>query len=468
MSRSGLVVVALVLVGCTVGPDYRRPAVPAPADFRGALAPAAAASLGDLAWWQMFADESLQSLIGEAVTRNYDVQIAATRILAARAQVTIARSGQFPDVNASAGATYSRTEGQLSPVQSREIIAPSGGLDFSFEIDLWGRFRRGTEAARADLLATEEARHFVLTTLVSDIASAYFLMRSLDEELAIARGTLDSRVGSLRLVTLRAEGGVAGLIDLRQAEILVATAAQTIPDIERRIEQAENVISVLLGRLPGPIARGRPLGGQITAMDVPAGLPSSLLERRADVRQVERQLAAATARIGVAKADYFPRVLLTGAAAAGALTLNGHTFGPQGLFSLGPSISVPIFNAGRVTAGVRAAEARAEAAMLEYQYVVLQAFRDVSDALVEYRKRREARVQQEALTVAARETTRLAGIRYTGGVTPYLEVLDSERQLFDAELGLVRLQRDELLAVVRLYKALGGGWQGSEAGERGL
>jgi outer membrane protein, multidrug efflux system len=454
-----LVVAAVLLAGCTVGPDYRRPAVPTPADFRGAMAPAAEPSLGDLAWWQVFPDETLQALIREALAQNYDVQIAAARILDARAQVTIARSFQFPDVNASVSAPYSRAEGTLAPLQFRETIEPAGGLDFSYEVDLWGRFRRNSEAARAELLGTEYGVRFVITTLISDLGSAYLRLRSLDEELLIARRTLDSRLGSLDLVTQRERGGVAGLIDVRQAEILVAGAAQTIPDTERLIEQTENVISILLGRLPGPVPRGRPLGEQIVATAVPAGLPVRLLEQRPDVRLAETQLAAASARIGVAKADYFPRVFLTGAIGVGGLVLNGQTFGPQGLFSILPSVTVPIFNSGRVGAGVEAARARAEAAVLQYQQTILIALQDVSDALVEHRKRREARAQQETLTVAARETTRLANIRYTGGVTPYLEVLDSERELFDAELVLVRFQRDELLAIVRLYKALGGGWQ---------
>jgi multidrug efflux system outer membrane protein len=269
---------------------------------------------------------------------------------------------------------------------------------------------------------------------------------------------LAARRGSLELVNLRERGGVAGLIDVRQSEILVVAAAQTVPDLERQIEQTENVISILLGRPPAAIPRGRPLGAQIVATAVPAGLPVRLLEQRPDVRQAETQLAAATARVGVAKADYFPRLFLIGSMSASGLVLNGQTFGPQGLFSVLPSVTVPIFTAGRVSAGVQAARARAEAAVLQYQPTILAALQDVSDALVEYGKRREARAQQEALTVAARET-QLANVRYRGGVSPYLEVLDSERQLFDAELGLVRLQRDELLAVIRLYKALGGGWQ---------
>jgi multidrug efflux system outer membrane protein len=454
-----LVATAALLAGCTVGPDYRRPAVPTPADFRGAMTPAAEPSLGDLAWWQIFSDETLQALVREALAQNYDVRIAAARILDARAQVTIARSFQFPDVNASASAPYSRAEGTLAPSQFRETIEPAGGLDFSYEVDLWGRFRRNSEAARAELLGTEYGARFVITTLVSDLGSAYVRLRALDEELEIARRTLDSRLGSLDLVRLRERGGVAGLIDVRQSEILVAGAAQTVPDIERQIEQTENVISILIGRPPAPVPRGRPLGAQIVATAVPAGLPARLLEQRPDVRQVETQLAAATARIGVARADYFPRVFLTGAIGAGGLVVNGQTFGPQGLFAVLPSMTLPIFNSGRVGAGVEAARARAEGALLAYQQTILTALQDVSDALVEHGKRREARAQQEALTVAARETTLLANLRYTGGVTPYLEVLDSERQLFDAELGLVRLRRDEVLAVVRLYKALGGGWQ---------
>jgi multidrug efflux system outer membrane protein len=459
MRRLALVAPALLLTACTLGPDYTRPAVDTPPDFRGAMQPATEPSLGERGWWQLFPDEALQALLREGLAANYDVRVAATRILDARAQVTIARSFQFPEVRCIASAPYQRVEGDLSSLQTREIFSPSGGLDFGFELDFWGRFRRGTEAARAELLATEYGRRFVVSTLVSDLASAYFLLRGLDEELEIARRTLDSRTQSLRLVRLREEGGVAGLIDVRQSEILVAGAAQSVPDIERRIEQTENAIAILLGRAPAPIPRGRDLRGQVASTDLPAGVPAALLERRPDVQQAEQVLAAATARIGVAKTDYFPRVFLSGAVQAGGVMINGQMFGPQGIFSVLPSFTLPIFNAGRVGAGVDAAQARAEEALLQYQQVIVNALRDVSDALVEYRKRRESRVQQEALATAARDTLRLANIRYSNGVSPYLEVLDSERELFDAELGLTQLQRDELLAVVRLYKALGGGWQ---------
>jgi len=291
------------------------------------------------------------------------------------------------------------------------------------------------------------------------VAASYFQLRSLDGELEVSQRTLAARQDSLRLVSLRERGGVAGLIDVRQAEILVSQAAEAVVETQRQIEQTENAISVLLGRNPEAVPRGRPLLQQISAPIVPAGVPSSLFERRPDIRAAEAALAAATARIGVAKADFYPRVFLTGAAAGGGLLIDGRWVGPQGLFSIGPQITLPIFNTGRTQAGVDSAEARAEQALAQYQQTIQQAFREVADALVEQRKRREFRIQQQALVTSAADTSRLANIRYRGGVSSYLEVLDSERQLFDAELGLVRSNRDELLAVVRLYRALGGGWQ---------
>jgi multidrug efflux system outer membrane protein len=248
-------------------------------------------------------------------------------------------------------------------------------------------------------------------------------------------------------------------MDVRQSEVLLYTAAETIPDVERRIEQTENLISILLGRNPDAVPRGRPLLQQLTLPAIPPGLPSSLLERRPDVRQAEAELAAATARIGVAKADFFPRVLLTGAGGAGGVLVDGSWFGPQGLLAIAPRITLPIFNAGRVKAGVASAEARALQAAARYEQTIQQAFREVADALVEHRKRREFREQQAALVESLRDAARLAGIRYRGGVTSYLEVLDTERELFDAELLLAQAQRDELLAIVRLYRALGGGWE---------
>jgi multidrug efflux system outer membrane protein len=461
MRLRAVMAAGLLLGGCTLGPDYTRPAHLIP-PFRGAPPDAPTAeSLADVRWWQLFQDEVLQALIRTALAENYDVQIAAARILDARAQVTIARSFQFPSVDARADGGYTHVEGERLPLQGEDTWSATGGFLLGFELDFWGRFRRSTEAARAELLASEAARRFVLTSLVSDVATAYFTLRELDLELDISRRTLATRLDSLRLVQLRAQGGVAAMIDVHQAEILVAQAATTIADAERLVEQTENALGVLLGRTPAALPRGRPLDNQFAAATpaVPVGLPSALLERRPDIQQAEAQLHAATARIGVAKADYFPRVFLSASAAASGFKIDASSIGPQGVFSVGPSISLPIFNSGRVAAGVGSAEARTQAALAQYRQVIIQAFREVADGLVEYRKRQEARAQQEALTLASLNTTRLANIRYRGGVTSYLEVLDSERQLFDAELGLARSRRDELLAVVRIYRALGGGWQ---------
>ena len=458
-ATAALLASAVLCAACTVGPDYKRPQYPTPPAFRGAQTPESVPSLADLAWWRVFQDETLQQLIRTALEANYDLRVAAARILDARAQLTIARSFQFPELNHSGSAIYRRIEGQRDLLQPQDQFSPIAGFDLSFELDFWGRFRRSTEAARAELLATEEARRFVVSTLVSDVASAYFQLRSFDGELEVSQRTLVTRQDSLRLVDLRERGGVAGLIDVRQAEILVAQAAEAVVETQRQIEQTENAISVLLGRNPEAVPRGRPLVQQLSMPAVPAGVPSALFERRPDIRQAEARLAAATARIGVAKSDFYPRVFLSGAAAGGGLLIDGRWVGPQGLFSIGPQITLQIFNSGRTQAGVNSAEAQAEQAVAQYQQTIQQAFREVADALVEHRKRREFRVHQEALVAAAGDASRLSNIRYTGGVTSYLEVLDSERQFFDAELGLVRSNRDELLAIVRLYRALGGGWQ---------
>jgi multidrug efflux system outer membrane protein len=458
--QAALAGAALALAACAVGPDYQRPQVDTPPAFRGiALDPAMdPRSVGDLAWWTVFQDEELQALLRAALEANYDLRVAAARILDARARVTSTRSFQFPELNVSGSAPYQRIEGDSVPFQLQETFTPFGSLDLFFEIDFWGRFRRATEAARADLLASEEARHVVMTTLVSDVATAYFQLRELDLELEISRRTFASRRDALRLIQLRQQGGVSGMLDVRQAEVLLFTAAGTIPDVERRMEQTENFISVLLGRIPDAVPRGRPLIEQLALPALPPGLPSSLLERRPDIRFSESQLAAATARIGVAKADYFPRITLLASAGAGGAAVEGSWFGPFGVFGIGPAVSWPIFNAGRIAAGVDSAEARAQEALVRYQQTIQQAFREVADALTEHKKRREFRVQQESLVGSLRDATRLSDLRYRGGVTAYLEVLDTERQLFDAELGLAQAQRDEVLAVVQLYKALGGGW----------
>ena len=381
------------------------------------------------------------------------------RILDAQAQVVITRSNQFPTVEGTAEAPFATTFGDRPPLFALEnSFIAQGGVSLSFELDFWGRWRRATEAARADLLASAEGRHVVLSDLVSSVAIAYFQLRTLDLSLEIARRTVGLRQDSLRLVSLREEGGVVSQMDVYQAQTLLSGALREIPDFERQIEQAENLISVLLGRNPGPIARGRSLEGQVSLPALSAGLPAALLERRPDVRVAEAQLVAANARIGVAKSEFFPRIFLLGNIGVSGGVQDSVSFGPMGFFGIGPTLTVPIFNMGRVQAGVDSAEARAQEAVTRYQQTVQQALREVSDALVAYRKRQEARREQETLVQILRNATKLSNLRYDGGVTNYLEVLDNERQLFSAELDLALVQRDELLSVVGLYRALGGGW----------
>lgn len=456
-------VLALLAAGCTVGPDYVRPETSLPAQYRGTAAkpPEAAASFGDLAWDNVFRDPDLQALIRTALAQNYDVRVAAARILQAQSQLTVARSRESPTVDGVVSAPYTAYSGSDRPAQFQDnFFDPVAGLGVAWELDFWGRFRRGTEAAQAELLASEEARYAVIATLVAEVARAYLALRALDLTLEISRRTVTSRAQSLELVQARVDGGVAGILDVRQAETLLYTATKTIPDVERQIEETENFINILLGQNPGPVKRGRVLDQQIDAPPLPAGLPMELLTRRPDIRAVEQQLVAANAQIGVAKALLYPQITLTGFGGAGAAVIEGSSFGPFGVFSALGDITLPIFNAGRLQANVEFNEARAQEAALRFQQTLQQALREVADALVGIRKRQEFRQQQELLVKALADASEVAKLRYEGGVSSYLEVLDTERQLFDAELQLVDAKRDESLSVIQLYRALGGGWQG--------
>jgi multidrug efflux system outer membrane protein len=461
-SLIALSLVMLLLSGCAVGPNYKRPSVDVPGTYRGAAPPEAqqpaAESLGDQKWWEVFQDKQLQDLIHTALQQNYDVRIAATRILEARAQVGIARADQLPTISGGAQAVNERYP-RVKLYPQYETSANQVDLSLAWELDFWGKYRRATESARANLLATEWARKEVINTLVSDVAAAYFQLRELDLELEISRRTLASRKNSLQLTQTLANGGATSMLDVRQAEQLVFTAAETIPDLERQIEQQENFISTLLGNNPGPIARGLKLTEQPHAPDVPAGLPSSLLERRPDIREAEAQLIAANAQIGVAKADYFPQISLTATGGYQSSALTSLFTGPAGLWSFGGSLAQPIFEGGRIRSNVRFTEARQQEAALVYQQTIQQAFRGVSDALVGYSKDREFREQQEQLTFSAQDAARLSETRYRGGATSYLEVLTNETNYFDAELGLAQAQLNELVALVRIYRNLGGGWQ---------
>jgi multidrug efflux system outer membrane protein len=455
-------IVLILCAGCTVGPNYKRPAVPAPPEYRGLPADQAgksdAVSFGDQKWWDAFQDDALRDLIQTALKQNYDVQIAAARILEACAQLGITRADQYPSVAASASSVNERIP-QSARIPSIETTANQLSLSAAWELDFWGRYRRATESARANLLAQEWARRAVISSLVSDVASAYFQLRELDLELEISRQTLASRQDSLRLTQLLADHGATSLLDVRQAEQLVFTAGAAIPDLEQRIEQQENFISTLLGQNPQSIARGKKLTDQPHPLEVPAGLPSSLLERRPDIRQAEQQLIATNAQIGVAKAAYFPQISLTASGGYQSSALTGLFSGPAGLWTFGGSAVQPVFEGGRIRNQVRFAQAQTQEATIFYQRAVQQAFRDVSDALIAYRKSQEFRIQQEQLTRAADDAKNLSNMRYKGGATSYLEVLDSETRYFSAQLTLAQAQLRELQSLVQIYRSLGGGWQ---------
>lgn len=457
---SAAATLAVLLAGCTVGPDYVRPDLKPATGWR---TPAeSATSLGEVGWWQVFGDDTLQGLIRTALAENNDVRLAVARVLEARAQAGIARADRFPRLDGNA--SYQRQRfSTVSTVPLAPSVEPEQDvfrttLDLSFELDLWGRLRRANEAARADLLAGRENRRAVVVTLVADVAQTYFDLLELDREIDIARRTLDSRRESLRIARLRADNGLTSDLDLRRAEAEVASAAAQVPDLERRVAQTENRLSVLLGRNPGPIPRGPLLTDQSAPPEVPAGLPSALLERRPDLRQAAQRLVAANARIGEAKAAYFPQVNLTGAFGVESIALSDLFTGPARVWQFGPRITIPIFNAGKITNQVRAAEARTEQALVQYQQAVQQAFREVEDALVGHRKVREIRPELEALVEANRRSLQIADLRYRDGLSSYLDVLDAQRQLFTSEIDLARTTRDQLTAVVQLYKALGGGW----------
>jgi len=458
-----LCAVGFVAAACTTGPDYKRPELSLPPAYRGteAAPPAAdAETFGAIQWWSVFPDPDLQALIRAALAQNYDLRVAVQRILQAQSLVTVAGSLPYPTVNGSISAPYAAYSGSDLPTGVADhSFQPQAVLGAAWEIDFWGKFRRNSESAWADLLAAQDARYAVMATLVSEVGQAYLTLRALDLTLEISKRTAESRAHSVDLVQARLDGGVAGLLDLRQAETLYYGATKTIPDIQRQIEESENYINVLLGQNPGPIKRGRPLEQQIAAPTLPAGLPLDLLTRRPDIRQAEQQLVSANAQIGVAKAALYPQVTISGFGGAGNATVNGASFGPFWILNVLPEISVPIFNMGRLQANVDYNEAQAQAAALRYQQTLRQALREVSDALVGIRKRQEYRQQQELLVKTLEDASQVASMRYEGGVSSYLEVLDTERQLFDAENLLVAAKRDESISVIQLYKALGGGWQ---------
>lgn len=460
--HAAAVAVAVLVSGCTVGPNYRRPPVDPPSTFRGtdtATQPAAdQQSIADEQWTQIFQDDALRALIQRTLEHGYDVRIAAARVMEAQARLGVTRADQFPTVSAGASEIAERTARALG-FTSRNIAATELQASVAWELDFWGRYRRATEAARAQLLASEWGRRAVMTTLVSEVASGYFRLRMLDLSLDISRGTLESRQESLRLTQVREQGGVTSLVDVRQAEQLVYEATGEIATLERQIEQQENYLSVLVGDNPGTIARGRTLTDQTQPPAVPAGLPSALIERRPDIQASEQQLVSANAQIGVARSAYFPTISLTGSGGIESTSLAGLFSGGNAIWTATAGLVQPVFTAGRTRSNVAVAEARRDEALLSYQQTIHQAFREVSDALVGYRKLREFREQQRLLLAAADDARRLADVRYRGGAASYLEVLDADTRRFNAQLGLADAQFQELSALVEIYRALGGGWQ---------
>ena len=454
---------AVILTACTVGPNYKRPSVPAPAQHRGAAAPAAA-SLADTRWPDLYPDETLKQLISAALAHNFDLALASARVEEARARYRIAGAAQYPFVYAGAQPAVSKSSTIGSSIQtvpgSRTEVAYSQiGVALSWELDLWGRIRRLKEAARAEYLATEEARRGVTVSLVGDVAAGYFTLRERDLELQNARNTRDIGERNLQLIRLRHDHGAATGLDVHQAEQFLYLATVRIASVEGDIGQVENGLSLLLGNLPGDIARGKPIESFVLPPQLPAGLPSSLIDRRPDIRAAEQKLIAANAQIGVAKAYYFPQISLTAAVGGQSRALSQLFTGPASYWTVAPSAVMPVFTAGSVRVAVRLSEAQQREMLVDYQRTIYTAFREVSDVLIRYDRTREERGQQDLLVQALTESTRLSTLRYQGGADSYLQVLNSERDLFQGQLAQAQLRLQELLAYVDLYRALGGGWQ---------
>jgi outer membrane protein, multidrug efflux system len=473
------------MIGCAVGPNYKRPTVDVPVTYRGATADSSTAptaqpdqakptkpgvgpsaqsvsvqssSLGDEKWWEVFQDPELQSLIRTALKNNYDVRIAATRVLEAQAQLGITRADQFPSVSAGGNVTSVQNP-RLGPIPAYELTQGEVAASAAWNLDFWGKYRRATEAARANLLANEWAQKEVMASLVGNLATSYFQLRELDLELEISKRTLSSRNDSLKLTQTLEQHGINSMLDVRQSEQLVYTAATEVPDFERQIAQQENAISILVGKNPSDVPRGLKLTEQPHAPEVPVGLPSSLLERRPDIREAEANLIAANAQVGVARAAYFPQISLTGTAGYESPALTNLFTGPAGVWNLAASLTQPIFEGGRLKNNVRLTEAQRDQMVLTYQQTIQGAFRDVSNALVAYGKDQEFTAQQQHLFESANDAAHLSEVRFKAGTADYLEVLTNETNSLSAELGLAQAQGNELIALVQLYQSLGGGWQ---------
>ena len=467
-SYTAISTAAALLSACTVGPNYRRPVVQTPAAFHGAEGSQQAAqteSFADLPWWQVFHDAQLQELIRTALKQNHDLLLAVERVNAARAQVGIVRSNQFPQLSLDPTFSGGKTE------QNIKSNIFSLAADVLFQVDLFGRYRRATEAARAELLGTRDAQQTVILTLVSDVASDYFLLRDLDLQLQITKETVQAQENSVKLTDLRLTHGVGTRLDVLQARQVLDTANAQIPDLERQIGQTEDAINILLGNYPQGVPRGMALGtttpiglqwSETLPPQLPAGLTSDLLERRPDICVAEQNLVAANANIGVAKAMFFPQISLSGTGGATwghSAFLGGNIPAPLGIGSYAASAAQPIFTGGALRNNLRYAKSQEQQALISYQQTIQHAFGDVSDALIGYGKYHDVRERQEQTVKDLQESVDVSLMRYRGGTATYLDVLDSQRSLFQSELTLAQARNNEYQSLVQLYKALGGGWK---------
>jgi outer membrane protein, multidrug efflux system len=458
MRRFAAIILVLLVTGCKVGPNYKRPVLATPDQYRG-VAPDLSNQPGtqpfaEMQWETVFQDETLRALIREALANNYDMQIAASRILQAQAVVGITRANQLPSVAGSGGINY-----------QRNALVPNGptvdslGIQLNYIVDFWGKYRRATEAARAQLLATTYGRYIVQTTLISDVATAYFQLRQFDYQLDFSQKDVATDNDAVRLNTIKYKGGDSAITDVYQAELLLQQAEAQVILSQQFIAQSENQISILLGRNPGPIARGFRLNNQPHMAVVPTGLPSALIERRPDVRQSEAALMAANANVGVAKAAFFPQISLTGLFGAQSTALTSFLQGPATVWSLGAQVLQPLYAGGAIRSAYDLAWAQRTEAELNYKQTVQIAFGDVANSLVGYNQARLYRMKIEEQTNTYQETANLANVRFAGGVTSFLEVLVTQQQYFTSQVALAVAWNAEMQNYVQLYQALGGGWQ---------
>jgi multidrug efflux system outer membrane protein len=452
------VVIASVLAGCAVGRNYRRPPVAAPETTRGERGPADEASLADLPWWAVFGDPALQVLVEDAIRGSHDLRAAAARVEQARNQIAVARADMFPQVGYQGEASRQRAFSPGSPANGT-FDSFLGTFNLAWEIDVWGRIRRATESARADYLAAEAARRGVLLTLVSDVAQAYFELLELDRELEITQGTTLTFQDTVDLFRRRYAGGIGTLLEVSRAEAALTQARAGIPELERQVIAKENQLSILLGRAPDYIARGTPVDDDSPTPDVPVGVPSQLLERRPDIQQAEQALVAANADVGVAVANFFPRIGLTALYGGQSSELENVVKSAGNVWAIAGSLAGPIFQGGRLLASYRASSAAWDEAVERYQQATLRAFAEVSNALIAHEKLKGVRADRDETVKALQTSVALSLQRYNDGIASYFEVLEAEQQLFPAELDRSRTRRDERLAVVALYRALGGGWR---------